>query len=78
MFRYSRERWAEIKAKKQALLEEERRLDEKLAQLTLYGDRHGHVTLTPLFPDEYGRMAGNQEWIEWDRITWGYGHSVRV
>lgn len=60
-----------LRARKRELLEEEVRLDEQIAQLTLYGSRTGNCRLTPLFPDEFGRVAGlTDEWIEWDRITW--------
>lgn len=48
-------------------------LDEVQTQIALYGNgaRSGHVRLTPLFPDEFGRIAGlTDDWIEWDRISW--------
>ena len=56
-------------------------LDEDRAQRLLYGreNRSGHVRLTPLRPDEFGRIAGlTDEWIEWDRIVWPFhkAHSL--
>lgn len=59
--------------------------DEGMAREALYGrqTRSGHCSLTPLRPDEYGRVAGfpeSFEWIEWDRIMWPFEskHSVMV
>lgn len=47
----------------------------------LYGQRSGHCQLTPLFPDEFGRIAGlTEDWTEWERIRWDFTpqHSVGV
>ena len=48
--------------------------DEDQVRRELYGPqtRSGRVRLTPLFPDEYGRIAGlSDEWIPWDEVNWG-------
>ena len=52
-------------------------MTEGQVEEALYGERSGHVQLTPLFPDEFGRIAGlTEDWIEWERIVWPFSPLV--